>query len=705
MKPTLRLSLASAALATLAAASGCHPGGDPEQLPTPQATRKQFAAPGSPEELASRQRTQGVRTQLSVSPAPGAFRGVVLGSNPLATVPVAQVSLQSLMYNMTYSGDIPVPNGTIDTIQDHYVLRNCETPVEASLLNEFGSPKFDSLHPTTFNHTIPAPQVNQLRFLLKGPKSIMNQGLRLELLSPQQLIGAQILTPSLDGRGQHGANLSWAKIPQEQEILKAWELAPEWEEASPGEVQAKVVVDTGYIPGHLSSEGYEVTTTLYARVVPTSATDWSSSNPVDIRTIHVDFCKQEKLLHEQAAAMQAAHEVIVNQLTTKNINSAPYMVSVVGYEPPTAMIGVPGCNDGLFVHTGLMCTKQFPPYKGKGNGGFWSGLADMLNTVSAAFESLKSWVASMAAQIVVNFTPLGWSCQGLDYVAGTDCAAKMTSIGKTATLMAINYGLASMGVPPSIPNTQALINSGADYLAATAMDQAATQMGVDLPDDVKGEMTKQISTQVKSSAPAMELQSQMSTIQNSDRAKGHWFPEPLCEQLRLTSSFSNWYKPQMTVYVRVDKMAGFSGSDKNWAFWVRPQNSGLFKHKKVMIPNSWPAGTTSMVIPVVVEANFDYFASSSLFESTEKANWNQYAWGEGTQSFQIILDLFNSDMHTSSSSLQSCKTTLGIGCAPYPILSGTLTTGQRWGIGSAPKLMRACTQSELNALQWEPPPY
>ena len=690
-------------------------------VPRPRLHRKIIVPSDSAALREIRGNPRGIKRYVGPQSKPGKFNGVL--NNSLITSGFEFIDIKPMMHQEVAPDELGFTQPK-DTVVDSYIIRNCATPIPTGGLDNHGSPAWDSLRGPA-----DAPQPNQLRFLLTAPDSILNKPLRLELVDPAQIVAQPRNPPVFVPRpkpvpvpGGPRTTLNLANLPGSLdsvmgiknlpvifpnllEIFMAWDLNVQWEKTSPGFNQAKVVLNIPYIPGK-KSNGLDVPEDFYGRIVAADPNDFSLiSTKAHFRIVHHEFCTAEHDFFLQAQQAQKDHAQEIANQTTANRNHAPFTVEVAGYEPPPLIGTIPGCSDGRFVYTEFGCAKTFPPYQGKGDT-FWSSMGEMLSTISKSFEMLKHFVANLATQIIAKFTPIGWTCQGLDIVAGTNCADKLQKYGEQASFMAINAGLVYAGIPPSIPDAQALVNNGADYLAAEGVDMAASQMGVDLPPEMQEQIADAVSGQVKNHAADMEMQLRLKTIANSDRAKGHWYPEPLCEDQRLAGAFSGWHTPQGTVYLRVTKQPNYVGSDKDWkiSMFMSKNGAPTFANTRVSIPNHWPAGKNQMIIPVSVEANFDYYDEpQDQLGSQAQARWYNYAWNQGTAKAQFFLDVYNSDLRGSS--LGSCLDTLGIGCAPYPMSSNIFAVGQRWGMGAAPRLTRSCNAQELTKLLNEPGPY
>lgn len=93
-----------------------------------------------------------------------------------------------------------------------------------------------------------------------------------------------------------------------------------------------------------------------------------------------------------------------------------------------------------------------------------SAFVDLVGFFSSAFDAAKTFVASNIAVAGCQLVPV----QGCE------------TLVQGAVMMGIDAGLASMGIPPHLPNARELMNGGVDYLATMAADQVAVGVpGVD----------------------------------------------------------------------------------------------------------------------------------------------------------------------------------------------------------------------------------
>ena len=141
----------------------------------------------------------------------------------------------------------------------------------------------------------------------------------------------------------------------------------------------------------------------------------------------------------------------------------PYTAEIIGYHGVVAPVnGHQGCylvtkdttvNYGTFSFDFLKGQKLCPPAPKEKS--WYEAVIDFaldaVNWVSTAYNDLKSSVIS----IVSKFVP--------DALCGKKCLGTL-----------LDAGLAALGLPPSIPNFDQLMNEGLDYLAS----QAAGQLGI-----------------------------------------------------------------------------------------------------------------------------------------------------------------------------------------------------------------------------------
>ncbi|MBK9656169.1 MAG: hypothetical protein IPO66_12165 [Rhodanobacteraceae bacterium] len=177
--------------------------------------------------------------------------------------------------------------------------------------------------------------------------------------------------------------------------------------------------------------------------------------------------------------------------------------------PVQGMFGMPGLlTPGMLVDACAPDDDGFLDDLGDAISGFFGALGDLVDAVGAAYEWAKSQAVALAAAAIDQ---LGLPCP---------CPIGSCEVCLTA---ALDYGLASLGIPPTLPSFDELVDEGVDYIAATV----AAETG--LP-----------------AAEAMEVARELAKASDSGSAPGAgaalWRPlpqhlyAPLLVKLRVNSS-------------------------------------------------------------------------------------------------------------------------------------------------------------------------
>ncbi len=116
---------------------------------------------------------------------------------------------------------------------------------------------------------------------------------------------------------------------------------------------------------------------------------------------------------------------------------------------------------------------------------WWDEVVDFFESILDFFASIVNWVStawddikSVCVDVISNAICLG----------NTDCSSAVGPWVSTG----IDTGLASMGIPPSIPNFDQLASMGSDYLTKTLLAQAGVDPGMaDLANQIDPDTVKQ----------------------------------------------------------------------------------------------------------------------------------------------------------------------------------------------------------------------
>jgi len=122
--------------------------------------------------------------------------------------------------------------------------------------------------------------------------------------------------------------------------------------------------------------------------------------------------------------------------------------------------------------------------KEESDDGWWDKVKD---AISNAFGSIKDFVADLTNWVSDAYSDL--KADMIEFVANNLplVPEEFRDELKQAMEYMVDYGLASMGIPPELPNFDQLTNMGADYIAATALEQAgipADEWTVDMVKDL-----------------------------------------------------------------------------------------------------------------------------------------------------------------------------------------------------------------------------
>ncbi len=146
-------------------------------------------------------------------------------------------------------------------------------------------------------------------------------------------------------------------------------------------------------------------------------------------------------------------------------------VVVTGYDPGTS-----SAVRSLFP-VGEHCPQAY-----KGQGHTINSLGDLVDAATGGITDLWDWVSEkysglkkLAVDIAMNYTPFGLQCKAAaEAIGGKDAAGYC----RAAAEVGVNAGMAALGLPPSIPNYNQLIDQGVDAAVDLAADQITEQTGI-----------------------------------------------------------------------------------------------------------------------------------------------------------------------------------------------------------------------------------
>lgn len=211
-------------------------------------------------------------------------------------------------------------------------------------------------------------------------------------------------------------------------------------------------------------------------------------------------------------------------------------------------------------------------------GDFISSVADLVDSVANAYNGIKSFAVDTIAS-------------GLNSV-GVPC----DSTCKAGLSAGISIAQAAIGVPPSLPNFDQLMDGGIDYIAAAAADQVADGAG-----DIVSAATEQAT---KAGLQEMKKKLQESRDQaNNSPDSSPTAPDP--DYMYKPGSISVTVKNFGNTPARGNLVIHFH--DTNSMAGLDLKDRELFKPVSLSVPTL--AAGESMNIPIQLEENYDDYRS------------------------------------------------------------------------------------------------
>lgn len=139
----------------------------------------------------------------------------------------------------------------------------------------------------------------------------------------------------------------------------------------------------------------------------------------------------------------------------------------------------------------------------KSEPGFWDEFFSLLKSIYTAVQQAYA-NAKNAVVSLVDYIPL----------IGDDARGYL----KKAVRAVIDYGLASIGIPPSLPNLDKLASGGLDYCVKVAVDEALKSSGVPVDSEAAQEITEQVRQQVTDGIADELTKAMLAQQQNPFRA-------------------------------------------------------------------------------------------------------------------------------------------------------------------------------------------
>ena len=223
----------------------------------------------------------------------------------------------------------------------------------------------------------------------------------------------------------------------------------------------------------------------------------------------------------------------------------------------------------------------------------WDAITDFVNNVVELVKSVVNWVSATFDKIksgLINAV-----------LSALDLPEPFNSALKTALTALVDYGLASIGIPPSLPNFDQLTDMGVDYLATVAMQQA----GIPAEDFIKEgveDLAEDLSNEFKSST---EKSGQPNPLNWSFvKFDPDYLYRPAYIQIKIKNTYST-PTPAGRLFFRADKQLDSSlmGKDQATSYIIAGTGSTYVQVYKPIygleIPQLAPG--QEITIPLILE--------------------------------------------------------------------------------------------------------
>lgn len=249
----------------------------------------------------------------------------------------------------------------------------------------------------------------------------------------------------------------------------------------------------------------------------------------------------------------------------------------------STLIDIGYYNPGITLNPGAWFTFT-PPSSGGSNGGvftFFTNFAgwlvtagvgafgDALTYAANLYQEVKKTVAEVVVTVITTVPGIGEACEALK-TFNTSCA-DVVQVG-------MEYGLTSMGIPPSLPNWEELKDQGIDYLASEIASEIEKKTGV--PSELTEDQLKDLA---KTTINEMTKKRGNSNGPQYDWVIPYFGYDPAVWTLRIKKN----------------------GSDPLPAnIYIRTKASSLYRSAQVHLPSRFPSSGI-LKIPVVLQPAYE----------------------------------------------------------------------------------------------------
>lgn len=252
----------------------------------------------------------------------------------------------------------------------------------------------------------------------------------------------------------------------------------------------------------------------------------------------------------------------------------------------------------------------------------WSDPLECIDDIGVFFENVVNWISKVYDS--AKSTAVGFVAKGLAAIPGVSSICSQSCL-ETGLSMGMDAALASMGVPPNIPNFAELEEQGLDYIAEQAVAnsqipvealEAAKAAGFNPKEEIKKGIKKGLIESQKSYANSIDWLPDGVPVQPDG-------PQPATVTLKVTRSKND--KPGEcnggSVYVEsFATMAGdFPGYEPYHPSYLLKdiktldlEAGGVYRvFEPASVPLPCAAPGTSLTIPVVLKPNYPHVGLNS----------------------------------------------------------------------------------------------
>lgn len=259
----------------------------------------------------------------------------------------------------------------------------------------------------------------------------------------------------------------------------------------------------------------------------------------------------------------------------------------------------------------------------------WDAISEFVSNVVELVKSVVNWVSSTFDKIKSGLISAVLSI--------IDLPEPYNSALKTALTALVDYGLASIGIPPSLPNFDDLANMGVDYLATVAMEQAGVPAEDFIKEGVK-DLAEGIGEEIKTSTKGGGQPNPL----DWDFVK--FDPDYLYRPAYILVKIKNTYNdptPKGRLFFRADKQldSGLMGKDQATSFIISATGSTYIQVYKPIygleIPQLAPG--QEITIPLILEE----YIGAPLYNggpNITKSVFSQMYYNVGKYDFYVNLE-------------------------------------------------------------------